>query len=217
MRTCRYCHGTGNLPKDVTGLGPVDERDLRPRSEVQSPCDLKNPYCVRVAPSVKGESQTCALGACKRHCRGPLVQTAQYGRAADDPGPELDCVGEHTSCSVCVCSSHIKYGSSHQGWRGDGVVDRVDSAIDQSGGRELAAGIHRIPKAGHGRPSAGAADVPGDLVRVRVKGRDRCSARGRARVTGRVRMSPVTEVAPVVVMPVLVRSAKRSAEPRSTD
>mmetsp|Transcript_60783 Transcript_60783/g.146305 ORF Transcript_60783/g.146305 Transcript_60783/m.146305 type:complete len:208 (-) Transcript_60783:163-786(-) len=162
MRTCRYCHGTGDLPKDVTGLGPVDERDLRPRSKVQSPCDLKNPYCVRVAPSVKGESQTCALGACKRHCRGPLVQTAQYGRAADDPGPELDCVGEHTSRSVCVCSSHIKYGSSHQGWRGDGVVDRVDSAIDQSGGRELAAGIERIYEARHGRRCEGAADVAGD-------------------------------------------------------
>eukprot|EP00964_Phaeocystis_antarctica_P091584 scaffold58769_cov44-Phaeocystis_antarctica.AAC.1 len=55
--------------------------------------------------------------------------------------------------------------ASHQGWRGDGVVDRVDSAIDQSGGRELAAGIERIYEARHGRRCEGAADVAGDLVR----------------------------------------------------
>ena len=43
-----------------------------------------------------------------------------------------------------------------------------------------------------------------------MQGQGQVRGRGRGRVT-------VTEVTPVVVMPVLVRSAKRSAEPRSTD
>ena len=55
MRTCQYLGLTGDLPKYITGLGPVHERDSRPCFEDQTPCDLHDPDCVQVGPSVEVE------------------------------------------------------------------------------------------------------------------------------------------------------------------
>eukprot|EP00964_Phaeocystis_antarctica_P035705 scaffold20408_cov54-Phaeocystis_antarctica.AAC.1 len=127
-------------------------------------------------------SETCAPAPRFRAPAICMIHTvsglppASKRHAADNPGPESDCVGVHASESVCVCECRISYGGSHHGWRGDGVVRSVEPATDQSGGRELAAEIHRIHEARHGSCSDGAnADVAGDLV----GGRDRDRVRVR--------------------------------------
>eukprot|EP00964_Phaeocystis_antarctica_P036133 scaffold20655_cov51-Phaeocystis_antarctica.AAC.1 len=102
------------------------------------------------------------LAHCHRHDSGPLVHATRQRDAANEPTEKLHGLRVCASRSVNVCSLHVRDGLSHKGWCGDGIVRRVESATDQRRGRELAGGIKRNPKAGHGRPSDGAgADVAG--------------------------------------------------------
>eukprot|EP00964_Phaeocystis_antarctica_P064744 scaffold38985_cov53-Phaeocystis_antarctica.AAC.2 len=158
MRTGQdRCH-PGDLPEDVAWLGPVEENDLRIGHEVESLGDLHDPHSVIIALGVKVEF----LARWHCHDSGPLVHTTRQRDAADEPSTKLHGVRVWASRSVNVCSLHVRDGLRHHGWRGDGVVGRVESATDQRGGRELTSGIKRTPKAGHGRPSDGAgADVAG--------------------------------------------------------
>ena len=129
MRTGRDVCLPGDLPEYILWHRPVQELDLRPRGEVESPCYLQDEYCVRIILSIVSDSGR------ERHRPTELVQTPRERHAFDNSTAKVQCIWASTCRSVSVCNPHVSDGSSHIGWRGDHVVCRKNLASDHSGGR----------------------------------------------------------------------------------